>query len=162
MLNPPMRYEVSGEDANVVSTADIIEQHLESMAGDGPHLISTSWAFQVIAAVILGVFSFYSVVYGFLSCWSILFEHKHAAFDSVEIGSSASAMLLMGGLTLLIVLINGPRLKRNFFPNGFFCIGDGEARYKRAVEWRKRLGWGALVSLAIGIIGKLIVSMFAH
>jgi hypothetical protein len=42
----PATYTISGEDSYVVSTADVIEQHLESMNASGPHFISTSWALQ--------------------------------------------------------------------------------------------------------------------
>lgn len=156
----PASYAASGEDANVVSTTHIIEQHLEAMAGHGLHFISTSENVPPAAFSICLMSGTYLTIIGLIGTWSTLHDNKPLNLFSVNVNGFYSFASLAIGATLLTLVANGLRPFRKFFPRGFFCIGDGATRHQRVIEWRKRLGWGAIISLVIGIVGRWITSLF--
>jgi hypothetical protein len=155
----PARYTVSGEDAFVVSTADIIEQHLESMNGSGPQFIAASHLLKETAGALLAGPAVLLILLGFASSWDISVSHAHPQIGSLKIGGLTSAATLTAGLILLSVALKFERLLKYFFPKVSFCMGDGAARYARMVEMRKLFGLSALVALLLGILAGWVTNM---
>jgi hypothetical protein len=155
----PVFYTVSGEDSYVVSTADIIDQHLESMTGDGPHFIANSYLLRDFAGPILLSPAVFLILAGFVLCWIIVVQQRHLYLGSFKFGGFTSAMILTLGLIALPIAIKFEHLHRYFFPRVSFCIGGGIARYKRMIEKRKLFGLATLVALAIGILGSWLANM---
>lgn len=122
----PVTYTVSGEDSYVVSTSDIIEQHIESMISSGQHRISNSFFLHEFAGPALGGGATVITGIGLLSCLIIFVQHKHFYFNSsVIVSGCESGLVFFFGLVLLAVAIKLDRLIRYFFPNVSFLY----ARY---------------------------------
>jgi hypothetical protein len=155
----PVTYNVSGEDSYVVSTADLIEQHLESMDGGVPHFISNSHVFQDLFGFFGTLAAAITTLAGLLLCLPILLVHKHFYIGPTMLSGFTSATIFVLGLMLLSIATKSERLLRYFFPRVSFCIGDGAVRYKRMTERRRHFGLGALVALAIGIFGRLLANL---
>ena len=146
----PITYWVGGEDAYVVTTSDTIEQHLETMTSSGLNSVSTSFFLREILSTFLAALAFVAIVLG-----SILLGHISGT-------GFAGAVLLTGGGMLLVVVSKYNRLRKYFFPRSSFCIGDGEARYRRMTDRRGRFGLAALVSLVIALFARLLWSGIAY
>jgi hypothetical protein len=157
-FSSPASYTVSGEDSYVIVTADRIENHLESMVGNGPHFLTSTILSEIVGPFLGGIGVTISF-FGLLNCWPILAKYKHLDVGSWKFGDFASAATLICGLILILIGIRGKHFLSYFFPKVTFCIGDGEARHKRMTENRRLFGWGALITLVISILASWIANM---
>ena len=152
-------YTVSGEDSFVVSTSDIVEQHLESMNGRGPYFLANSLSLREGAVFLIGFPAALLFSFGLASCYDILVEREHIYMGTFMFNGFTSTVMFILGCIALLVAIKSKHILSYFFPNVSFCIGSGDARYRHMIEQRKLFGLGTLVAFILGILGNWFANM---
>jgi hypothetical protein len=144
-------YTVSGDSDYISSVSKVMIEHIEAMVGDRPYWLSRSFFAKEILGSLLGP------VFGglaFFGALSLIWRAYHPNSGTPSIATSL--VFLVFGSALAALSSQLSRLMQHFFPNAIFCIGAGSVRYERMRTLRSKLGVGAIVSLGVGILGRVI------
>lgn len=153
---PAFRYELGGEDAEVILLSTVIQDHVRPMM----QTISVPAYLPFVLAPVLAVVGFIAITLG-VSPFIVHAMGRKIIFGSHEFSRGWGALVLLTAALLVMIAASATKLASYFFPQVAFLIGAGERRYENMLSLRRQLGWTVIVGCAVSILAGILLSFIS-